>query len=58
MSAFTDVSAEGVQAPPPPAGLIPAEANSPARRSPQVRAAQRLKSRRPDLLGVQRSDDE
>ena len=38
------------------AGLTDAEATSPARRSPQVRAAQRLGSRRPDLLPKQPAD--
>jgi hypothetical protein len=56
MSTFSEVSAEGVPAPDPPAGLIPAERLSPARRSPQVRESQRLRTRRPDLLPVQRSD--
>lgn len=53
---FTEPSPEGVPAPEPPAGLPDAEANSPARRSPQVRAAQRLGSRRPDLLPKQAAD--
>jgi hypothetical protein len=50
------VSAEGVPAPDAPAGLPDVEALSPARRSPQVRAAQRTGSRRPDLLPRQPSD--
>lgn len=47
---FGDVSPNGVTPPPPSAGLTPREAASPARRSPQVRAAQRQETRRPDLL--------
>jgi hypothetical protein len=53
---FTDPSPDGVPAPEPPAGLPDYEALSPARRSPQVRAAQRLSSRRPDRLPKQPSD--
>lgn len=53
---FTDVSPDGVPAPPAPAGLTEVEATSPARRSPQVRTAQRLGSRRPDLLPKQPAD--
>lgn len=53
---FTEVSADGVPAPEPPAGLPDYEALSPSRRSPQVRAAQRLDSRRPDRLPKQPSD--
>lgn len=53
---WADVSDNGVQAPDAPAGLPEREADSPARRSPQVRAAQRLGSRRPDLLPRQRAD--
>lgn len=45
-----DTSLEGVPAPAAPAGLSDREAESPARRSPQVREAQRIGSRRPDLL--------
>lgn len=56
-TAFNEPSPEGVDPPPPAAGLIRAEAESPARRSPQVREAQRRRMRRPDLLPVQRSDD-
>lgn len=50
---FADVSAEGVAAPPPPAGLSGAEATSPARRSPQVRWCQTHDSVRPDLAPKQ-----
>jgi hypothetical protein len=53
---WADVSPEGVPAPPAPAGLADREADSPARRSPQVRYAQRAVSRRPDLLPKQPSD--
>lgn len=53
---FTEPSPEGVPAPEPPAGLPDVEATSPARRSPQVRAAQRTGSRRPDLLPKQPAD--
>jgi hypothetical protein len=53
---WADVSTGGVPAPEPPRGLPDAEALSPARRSPQVRAAQRLGSKRPDLLPRQPSD--
>jgi len=56
MTAFYDVSPEGVPTPEPPAGLPEVEATSPSRRSPQVRAAQRLSSRRPDLLPKQPAD--
>lgn len=45
-----DTSPNGVPAPPAPAGMTDVEAASPARRSPQVREAQRIGSRRPDLL--------
>lgn len=47
---FGDVSPNGVPAPPPSAGLPVREAASPARRSPQVRAAQSDGTRRPDLM--------
>jgi hypothetical protein len=53
---FIEPSPDGVPAPEPPAGLPDYEALSPARRSPQVRAAQRLGSRRPDRLPKQPSD--
>ncbi len=53
---WADISLEGVPAPDAPRGLADAEALSPARRSPQVRAAQRLGSTRPDLLPRQPSD--
>lgn len=53
---WADISPEGVPTPDAPYGLPDAEALSPARRSPQVRAAQRLGSRRPDLLPRQPSD--
>lgn len=52
---FGRTSPEGVPAPPPTADLSPQEATSPARRSPQVRAAQAIGSRRPDLFGRQSS---
>lgn len=45
-----DASANGVPAPDAPAALAGYEAATPARRSPQVRAAQAAGSRRPDLL--------
>lgn len=53
---YSEPSPDGVPAPEAPAGLPPAESGSPARRSPQVRAAQRLGSRRPDLLPKQPAD--
>lgn len=57
MTAFSDVSPNGAPIPdPPPARLSDVEADSPARRSPQVRAAQLAGKRRPDLLPKQRSD--
>jgi len=46
---FGDMSPEGVAPPAPPAGLPGFEANSPARRSPQVRWCQLHDSIRPDL---------
>ena len=55
-AAFTEPSPDGVPAPEPPAGLPDYEALSPARRSPQVRTAQRLGSRRPDRLPKSPSD--
>lgn len=53
---WAEVSPDGVPAPDAPAGLPEAEALSPARRSPQVRYAQRVGSRRPDLAPRQPSD--
>ena len=53
---WVDTSPEGVPAPDAPYGLPDTEALSPARRSPQVRQAQRQGSRRPDLLPRQPSD--
>lgn len=47
---WADVSPNGVSAPDAPSWMTEVEAESPARRSPQVREAQRLGSRRPDLL--------
>lgn len=52
---WSTVSPEGVPAPTPPTGLPDREATSPARRSPQVREAQRRGTRRPDLLPKQAS---
>jgi len=49
-------SPRGVLPPPAHAGLPAAEAGSPARRCPQVRAAQAAGSRRPDRLGRVRAD--
>lgn len=49
-------SPDGVLPPPAGAGLPAAEAATPARRSPQVRAAQAAGSRRPDRLGRVRAD--
>ena len=46
---FGEMSPEGVAPPAPPAGLSGFEANSPARRSPQVRWCQLHDSIRPDL---------
>jgi len=57
MAQIGQVSPNGVPAPAPPKGLPAVEADSPARRSPQVRAAQRLGSKRPDLLPRQPADD-
>ncbi len=48
--AFSEPATGGVPAPIAPDGLPDAQAQSPARRSPQVRAAQLAGSRRPDLL--------
>lgn len=53
---WAEVSPNGVPAPDAPSGLPDREALSPARRSPQVREAQRIGSRRPDLLPRQVSD--
>lgn len=54
---FRDVSPNGVPAPDaPPAVTDPVEAGSPARRSPAVRMAQRLGSRRPDLYDLVPAD--
>lgn len=57
MAQIGEFSANGVPVPTPPAGLAEVEADSPARRSAQVRAAQRIGSRRPDLLPRQTHDD-
>ncbi len=53
---WATISTNGVPARPAPSGLSATEAASPARRSPQVREAQRTGSRRPDLLDHQPSD--
>lgn len=53
---WADESGNGVPAPDAPNGLPDIEADSPARRSPQVREAQRIGSRRPDLLPRQPSN--
>jgi hypothetical protein len=53
---WADISLNGVPIPIAPAGLKEAEADSPARRSPQVREAQRLNVKRPDLLPRQPSN--
>lgn len=52
-----EVSANGVPIPAPAASLPDDEADSPARRSAQVRAAQKIGSKRPDLLPRQSSMD-
>lgn len=57
MAQIGTVSPNGVPIPVAPAGLSEVEADSPARRSPQVRAAQRTGSKRPDLMPRQPSDD-
>lgn len=44
------LSPNGAPIPAPPAGLSERDATSPARRSARVRAAQRIGTRRPDLL--------
>ena len=54
---FGDVSPEGVAAPAPSAGLPGGEANSPARRSPQVRWCQVNDSIRPDLTAKRNARD-
>lgn len=54
---FSDVSPNGVEPPTAPPNLADYDADSPARRSPYVRAAQRLGSRRPDRLPKQPGDD-
>lgn len=54
---FSEVSPNGVEVPPPPANLVDYDADSPGRRSPAVRAAQRIGSRRPDRLPKQPGDD-
>lgn len=53
---WAEPSLNGVTAPIAPMGLADREVDSPARRSPQVRAAQVSGSRRPDLLSRQPSD--
>lgn len=57
MAQIGESSANGVPAPAAPDGLSEVEATSPARRSPQVRAAQKINSKRPDLLPRQASTD-
>lgn len=57
MAQIGTASPNGVPIPPASSGLSEVEADSPARRSPQVRAAQRLGSKRPDLLPRQPGDD-
>lgn len=54
---FSELSPNGVEIPPPPVNLPDYDTDSPARRSPGVRAAQRLGSRRPDRLPKQPGDD-
>ena len=54
---FGDVSPEGVAAPAPSAGLPGGEANSQARRSPQVRWCQVNDSIRPDLTAKRNARD-
>ncbi len=53
---WAEISTEGIPTPDATAGLPDVEALSPARRSAQVRAAQRQGSRRPDLVPRQPSD--
>lgn len=55
MAQVGETSPNGVPIPAAPDNLMETEAQSPARRSPQVRAAQTLGSRRPDLLRRQNS---
>ncbi len=55
--AFGDLSPYGVPIPDPPLNLSAREADSVARRSPQVRRAQVIGSRRPDWLPRQPADD-
>lgn len=50
MAQIGTTSPNGVPSPAAPAGLSDVDATSPARRSPQVRAAQAVGSKRPDLL--------
>lgn len=57
MAQIGETSANGVPIPSAPSGLSDVEAVSPARRSPQVRAAQLIGSKRPDLLPRQASND-
>lgn len=57
MAQIGTLSPNGVPVPEASAGLAEVEADSPARRSAQVRAAQRLGSKRPDLLPRQAADD-
>lgn len=56
MSEWATPSDNGVPIPPAPAVVSDLEAASPGRRSPQVRRAQLLGSRRPDLLPKQPAD--
>jgi hypothetical protein len=55
--AFSDLSPYGVPIPDPPPFLPAPESESVARRSPQVRRAQMIGSRRPDWLPRQPGDD-
>lgn len=52
---FGDMSPNGALPPPASVGLPQRESESPARRSPQVRAAQREGSSRPDLMSRRNS---
>lgn len=56
MAQIGTISPNGVPIPVAPSGLSDVDATSPARRSPQVRAAQRIGSKRPDLLPRQAAD--